>query len=88
MQSDSQGDQSDIPTTKPRKRHKHPNPHLSDGQKAAKTVLSQVRIVIEHALGGMKRSTMLVHGFRNRKENFADDGMGGCAGLWNLVLSY
>ena len=88
MQSDSQGDQIDIPTTKPRKSHKHPNPHWSDGQKAAKTVLSQVRLFIEHALGGMKRSTMLVHGFRNRKENFEDDVIGVCAGLWNLVLSY
>jgi hypothetical protein len=36
----------------------------------------------------MKRDTILVHGFRNRQENFEDDVIGVCAGLWNLVLSY
>lgn len=88
IQSDSHGDQIDIPTKKPRKSQKNPNPHLSDEQKAANTVLSQVRIFIEHAIGGMKRYNILVHGFRNRKENFEDDVIGVCAGLWNLVLSY
>jgi hypothetical protein len=88
IQSDYHGDQIDIPTKKPRKSQKNPNPHLSDEQKAANTVLSQVRIFIEHAIGGMKRYNILVHGFRNRKENFEDDVIGVCAGLWNLVLSY
>ena len=50
--------------------------------------LSQVRIFVEHAIGGMKRYNILVHGFRHRKENFEDDVIGVCAGLWNLVLSY
>jgi len=36
----------------------------------------------------MKRYNILVHAFRNRKENFEDDVIGVCAGLWNLVLSY
>jgi hypothetical protein len=88
MQSDYQGDRIDIPTTKPRKRHKNPNPQLSDAQKVANKVLSQVRIFIEHAIGGMKRYNILVHTFRNRIENFEDDVIGVCAGLWNLVLSY
>jgi hypothetical protein len=88
IQSDYHGDRIAIPTTKPRKSQKNPNPHLSDEQKAANTVLSQVRIFIEHAMGGMKRYNILVHGFRNRKENFEDDVIGVCAGLWNLVLSY
>jgi hypothetical protein len=34
--------------------------------KAANTALSRVRIFIEHAIGGMKRSNILVHTFRNR----------------------
>jgi len=87
-QSDDHGDRIDIPTKKPRKSHKNPNPPLSDAQKVAKKVLSQVRIFIEHAIGGMKRSNILVHAFRNRIENFEDDVIGVCAGLWNLVLSY
>jgi DDE superfamily endonuclease len=88
MQSDYHGDRIDIPTKKPRKSQKNPNPPLSDAQKVANKVLSQVRIFIEHAIGGMKRYNILVHTFRNRIENFEDDVIGVCAGLWNLVLSY
>jgi hypothetical protein len=88
MQSDYSGDQIDIPTKKPRKGKKHLNPQLSAEQKVANKVLSQVRIFIEHAIGGMKRYNILVHVFRNRKADFEDDAIGVCAGLWNLALSY
>ena len=88
IKSDYRGDQIAIPTKKPRKSQKNPNPPLSDEQKAAKKALSQIRIFIEHAIGGMKRSNILVHAFRNRLENFEDDVIGVCAGLWNFVLSY
>jgi hypothetical protein len=88
IQADYSGDQIAIPTKKPRKSKKHPNPQLSAEQKAANTVLSQVRIFIEHAIGGMKRYNILVHVFRNRKADFEDDAIGVCAGLWNLALSY
>ena len=81
-------DQIDIPHKKPRKSKKSPTPELSAAQKAVNKVLSQVRIFVEHAIGGMKRYNILVHAFRNRKENFEDDVIGVCAGLWNLVLSY
>jgi hypothetical protein len=56
--------------------------------KAENKALSQIRIFVEHAIGGMKRYNILVHAFRNRIENFEDDVIGVCAGLWNLVLSY
>jgi hypothetical protein len=88
MQSDYHGGQIDIPTKKPRKSTKHPNPQLSAEQKAANKILSQLRIFIEHAIGGMKRYNILVHVFRNRKADFEDDAIGICAGLWNLALSY
>ena len=88
MQSDDRGDQIDIPTKKPRKSQKTPNSPLSAEQKAANTALSHVRIFIEQAIGGMKRYTILVHVFRNRKAAFEDDAIGVCAGLWNLALSY
>ena len=61
---------------------------LSAEQKAENKALSHVRIFVEHAIGGMKRYNILVHTFRNRIENFEDDVIGICAGLWNLVLSY
>jgi DDE superfamily endonuclease len=88
IRSDYRGDRIDLPTKKPRKSQQHPNPQLSDDQKAANTALSRVRIFIEHAIGGMKRYNILMHTFRNRIENFEDDVIGVCAGLWNLVLSY
>jgi hypothetical protein len=88
MQSDSRGEQIEIPTRKPPKSKKNPNPPLSDEPQAANTALSRVRIFIEHAIGGMKRYTILVHVFRHRKADFEDDAVGICAGLWNFALSY
>ena len=88
IQSDYSGDHIEIPTKKPRKSKKNPDPQLNDDQKAANKALSQVRIFIEHAIGGMKRYNILVHVFRNRKADFEDDAVGICAGLWNFALSY
>jgi hypothetical protein len=88
MQSDYRSARIEIPTKKPRPSKKNPNPQLSDAQKAANTALSQVRIFVEHAIGGMKRYNILVQVFRNRKADFEDDAVGICAGLWNFALSY
>jgi len=88
MPADYRSDRIDIPTKKPCKSKKTPNPQLSAEQKAANPALSQARIFIEHAIGGMKRYTILVHVFRNRKVDFEDDAVGICAGLWNFALSY
>ena len=88
IQSDSNGEQIELPAKKPRKSKTNAGPELSAEQKAEKTALSRLRIFIEHAIGGMKRSNILVHTFRNRIEHFEDDVIGVCAGLWNLVLSY
>jgi hypothetical protein len=88
IHADYHGEQIAMPAKKPRKSTKNPSPQLSDAQKAANEALSQVRLLIEHAIGGMKRYNILVHGFRNRKASFEDDVIGVCAGLWNFVLSY
>ena len=88
IQSAYKGEQIDLPTKKPRKSKKNPNPQWSDEQKAVNKAVSQVRIFIEHAIGGMKRSNIVVQVFRNRKADFEDDAVGICAGLWNLALSY
>jgi hypothetical protein len=70
-----------MPTKKPRQSTKNPSPALRAEQKAENTAFSQVRIFVEHAIGGMKRYNILVHTFRNRLENFEDDVIGVCAGL-------
>jgi hypothetical protein len=49
MKSTYRGEQIAIPTKKPRKSQKNPNPPLSDEQRAANTALSRVRIFVEHA---------------------------------------
>jgi hypothetical protein len=88
MPSASTGERMALPPTKPRQSTKPPHPPWSAAQKAAHTAWSRVRILIEPALGGMKRSNILVHTFRNRREHFEDEGIGIGAGLWNLVVSY
>lgn len=88
IQTDYAGEQIEVPFKKPRKSKKNPNPQLTDEQKATNKALSQVRIFVENAIGGIKRYNILVHRFRNYKDNFEDNVIGICAGLWNFALSY
>ncbi len=88
IQTDYEGEGIEIPVKKPRKSKKNPAPTLTDEQKASNRALSQVRIFVENAIGGIKRYNILVHRFRNLKANFEDDVIAVCAGLWNFSLSY
>lgn len=88
IQTDYQGEQIQIPTKKPRKSKANPNPALSDEQKTQNKALSQIRIFIENAIGGMKRYNILVDRFRNQRKNFQDDVIAVCAALWNFSLAY
>ncbi len=75
-----------IPHKKPRKSKACPHPTLTDEQKAENRALSGVRVVVEHAIGGMKRFGILTQPFRNRKTNFVDTVAVLGAGLWNWKL--
>jgi hypothetical protein len=86
--TDYAGEQIAIPARKPRKSQANPEPQLTPEQTAANRAISQVRIFVENAIGGIKRYNILVQRFRNHKENFDDDVIGICAGLWNFSLSY
>ena len=77
-----------IPHKKPRKSKKNPDPQLTAQEKANNKAVSQIRIFVENAIGGIKRYNILVQRFRNHKSNFDDDVIGICAGLWNFSLSY
>ena len=88
IRSDYEGEMIDIPHKKSPKSKANPTPELTAEQRAENRAVSQVRIFIEHAIGGMKRFNILVQRFRNRKANFEDDSVGICAGLWNLTLYY
>jgi hypothetical protein len=88
IRTDYTGEQIALPHKKPRKSKRHPDTALTDAQKAENRALSQVRILIENAIGGMKRYNILIDRFRNRRGNFQDDVIAICAGLWNFSLAY
>lgn len=88
IQTDYAGEQIERPHKKPRKSKLQPDTCLTDAQKADNKALSQVRILIEHAIGGIKRYNILVNRFRNHRENFQDHIIAICAALWNFSLAY
>jgi hypothetical protein len=88
IHTDYAGEQIERPHKKPRKSKQQPHTCLTEAQKADNKALSQVRIWIEHAIGGIKRYHILVDRFRNHRENFQDDVIAICAGLWNFSLAY
>jgi len=55
-----------IPNKKPR------GGELTVDQYASNTMVARVRIMSEHAIGGIKRLKAVTDVFRNRKKNFAD----------------
>jgi hypothetical protein len=58
---------------------------LTDLEKAWNRLVSSTRIVVEHAICGMKRFGAVAHIFRN-KNGIDDQFMNVCAGLWNFHL--
>jgi hypothetical protein len=70
-----------IPNKKPR------GGELTADQKADNTMVARMRIVSEHAIGGIKRLKVVTDVFRNRKKNFADLFMLLACGLWNFHLT-
>ena len=70
-----------IPQKKPKKRE------LNEIQKAQNTALSSLRVVVEHAIGGIKRLKSLTDTYRNRKEHFDDQLMMIGCGIWNYHLA-
>lgn len=81
---DYEGNDIQIPFKKNRKSKNNPNPGLTLEQKEYNKELSKTRVLVENAIGGMKRFNILVQTFRNRKPDFIDDVIVLCAGLWNL----
>ena len=73
----------------------HPNVHmpkksskyhpLTAEQRQENSIISGLRIVVEHAIGGMKRFGAAADICRNR-QGWDDELMGVCAGLWNFHL--
>ena len=77
-----------IPHKKPRKSKANPALTLTDEQKEENRRISRIRVVVENAIGGMKKFNILVNKFRNRVENFVDDVAVVAAGLFNWTLTF
>jgi hypothetical protein len=75
-----------MPHKKPRKSKAHPNPSLTPEQKAENRDISRVRVIVEQAIGGLKRFGILVQRFRNHMKDFVDEAGIIGAGLWNWKL--
>jgi hypothetical protein len=80
-----QGIQHQHPNTLVSKRGRK-NAPLSDEERENNHVIASLRIVVEHAIGGMKRFRIMVDRLR-MKMGFDEDRVSRlCAGLWNWHL--
>lgn len=70
----------------PKKRRK--KTPLTLTEKEDNKLISQIRVVAEHAIGGMKRFKAATDIYRNRRENIDDHLSLVSAGLWNYHLLY
>lgn len=55
-----------LPHKKPRKSKKNPSPALTEEQNKVNKAHAQRRVVVEHAIGGMKHFHCLTHRIRNQ----------------------
>jgi len=76
-----------IPKSIPKKSKKNPNTSLTRKQKAQNKVMASKRVIVEHAIGGMKAFQILSAKFRHhRTKNWVDEVIFQVAGLWNLKI--
>lgn len=59
---------------------------LTEEQKARNFLKASMRVVVEHAMGGLKRLNVIAHIYRNRTQQLADQFMLVACGLWNYHL--
>lgn len=63
---------------------KPPKRELTQQDKERNRAISQERVTIEHPIGGIKRSQIVMQKFRNRKENYVDKVMETACGLHKI----
>lgn len=69
--------------------HKKPkNKELTQEQKDENKAIAKVRIIVEHAIGGMKRYFILRHENRIRARNKISEAVEMCASLWNFKRGF
>ena len=70
-----------MPIKKPR------GQELTEEQRSVNQKQASKRVVVEHAIGGLKRYRILSDRLRMHDLNLYDDILGVCAGLWNYCIS-
>jgi hypothetical protein len=75
-----------MPNKKQKKTKNNPYPGLTENQKLENKKQAGERVVIEHAIGGMKSFHCLSHRLRNHKDDLIDNISWISAGLWNFKL--
>ena len=77
-----------IPFKKPYKTKNNPNPQLKTAQKMYNKSVSKTRVIVENAIGGIKRYNILVQRFRNKSDQLRDKAIFIAAGLWNFSKKF
>jgi len=70
-----------------RKSKKDPKIEFTAEQKEYNKSVSKIRVIVEHAIGGLKRYRFLSDRLRCRDANFYSTIAGVAAGLWNFQLT-
>jgi hypothetical protein len=76
-----------LPYKKSRKSKNNPDPQLTSQQKNENRKQAATRVVVEHAIGGMKFFYCLTHRIRNHRSHIVDYFFSLSAGLWNYKIS-
>lgn len=76
----------DMDVVMPKKKPK--GKELSDADKEQNKIISGIRILSEHAIGGAKRLRIVTDKFRNKSLKFNDQAFYLACGLWNYQLEY
>lgn len=76
-----------LPHKKPRKSKNNPSPTLTEEQEKANKAHAKKRVMVEHAIGGMKHFHCLTNRVRNQSVFLIDRFLGLGAGLWNFKIA-
>lgn len=61
---------------------------MTAAEKGANRKLAKLRVCVEHAIAGVKRSRIVKDVFRNQKPELSDDCMEAACGLHNLRVKH
>ena len=67
---------------------KPPGRELTTAEKGANHKLARLRVRVEHAIAGVKRSRIVKDVFRNKKPGLSDVSMEIACGLHNVRVTY